>query len=81
MEDLGREREEGIEEEITIYTLSSPRSVVRHSIVHKVLLDYLLYCDKTSRTVSMAALPLSLPPARWWSLHFHVYPSSPGYRT
>ena len=29
-----------------------PRSVVRHSIVHAVLLDFLTHCDHTSRSVS-----------------------------
>ena len=29
------------------------RSVVRHSIVHRVLLDYLTHCDQASRTVSV----------------------------
>lgn len=28
------------------------RSVVKHSIVHKALLDFLTHCDDTSRSVS-----------------------------
>ena len=32
--------------------LSFFRSVVRHSIVHRALLDYLTHCEETCRSVS-----------------------------